>query len=417
VNVVIVGTFWFPFGTASAARVRNLALGLRECGARVHMISLAPFPRANGLIGSNGHGEYQGVSYECASPTVAPIDGWRDEDRTLPRLRNGLIDKVRWFAGLYGATPFAWQRLRRRITRGECDLVVAYERSALRATPLVRLCRARGVTSVLDVTEISEHLGSRLSPLYWDSRVGTRSTPRLFDGLTVISGGLEARYRAEGYAQVLVIPAIEAWPAVEPPPPTRHRRFHLTYVGALQPRDAPELLLESVRLLAERGCPVVLDVVGHYEGTARGAQLARRCAEDPLLRSAVRFLGSLSDRAMTQRLAGSDGLVLTRRDAPTEEMSFPTRLVEYLRHGRPVFISDVGDVSRYLRDRQEAVLLHPRDPALVADAIGEVVGRPDRGAQLGLSGQQAGARAFDRRTHAARLLDFAAGLRERRAAS
>src|SRR5262249_7532907 len=45
-NVAIVGSFPFPNGSASAARVRNFALGLRECGARVHVISMAPRPRA-----------------------------------------------------------------------------------------------------------------------------------------------------------------------------------------------------------------------------------------------------------------------------------------------------------------------------------------------------------------------------------
>jgi glycosyltransferase involved in cell wall biosynthesis len=110
-------------------------------------------------------------------------------------------------------------------------------------------------------------------------------------------------------------------------------------------------------------------------------------------------------------LSRSDGLVLTRRDAPSETLSFPTRLVEYLRHGRPVFVSDVGDVSRYLRDGEEVALLHPRDPVWAAATIAAVAARPDRGAELGCRGREAGARAFDRRTHAARLLAFAADLR------
>jgi diamine N-acetyltransferase len=41
VNVAIVGTFWFPRGAASGARVCNLALGLRGCGARVRVITPA----------------------------------------------------------------------------------------------------------------------------------------------------------------------------------------------------------------------------------------------------------------------------------------------------------------------------------------------------------------------------------------
>jgi glycosyltransferase involved in cell wall biosynthesis len=404
VNVVIAGNFWFPRGTASAARVRNLAAGLRDCGERVHVMSMAPHPRLEGTA----EGEHEGISYECVSPVVAAVDGWRDEARSVPRLRHGLLDRVRWFGGLYGAAPIARRRLRRRIDGRQCDLFLAYDRSLLRMTPLASLCRARGVTSVLDVVEAGER---RRSPLEWDSRAGMRRAPRLFDGLTVITAGLEAAYRAAGCARTLVLPAIEAWPPAPPPVPTRNASFRLAYVGALMPRDAPELLFEAMRVLAGQGRSVSLDVIGHYEGTERGRLFMRRVAEDPLLRTHVSFRGSLSDQALTEHLSRSDGLVLTRRDTPSETLSFPTRLVEYLRHGRPVFVSDVGDVSRYLRDGEEIALLHPRDPMWAAAAIAAVAGRPDRGAELGRRGREAGARAFDRKTHAARLLAFAASLR------
>jgi len=38
-----------------------------------------------------------------------------------------------------------------------------------------------------------------------------------------------------------------------PPGPTGNPEFRLAYVGSLLPRDAPEMLLETVRLVAEAG--------------------------------------------------------------------------------------------------------------------------------------------------------------------
>jgi glycosyltransferase involved in cell wall biosynthesis len=411
VNVVILGNFWFPRGTASAARIRNLALGLNESGARVHVITMAPHPP---LDSAHVRGEvhcHEGISYESAAPTTAAVEGWRDKARSIPRLRSRLSDKVRWFAGLYGATLKVRRLLEARIARGQCDMVVAYDRSALRMGPVARLCRSRAVTSVLDVTEVSEHLGgSRLSLLYWDSLAGTRATPRLFDGVTLISTGLEALYRSHGCPRTLVLPAMEAWPTLPPPRPTGNSVFRLAYVGALQDRDAPEILLQALGILLRAEVPVALDVIGHYEGTARGEHFKRLCSADSDLCPAVRFLGSLGDRELSDRLASADGLVLTRRSAPTEELSFPTRLVEYLRCGRPVFTSAVGDASRYLEGGREAVFLDPSNPGRVAAAIAGIVLAPDRGAEIGCRGRAAGARAFDRTRHAARLLDFASEL-------
>jgi glycosyltransferase involved in cell wall biosynthesis len=409
VNVVIVGNFWFPHGTASAARIRNIALGLRECGARVHVMTLVPQPRSPAEAGEST--EHEGVSYECVAPFRAAVDGWRDADRSIPRIRGGIASKVRWFAGLYGAIPVALRRLARRIDAGGCDLLLAYDRSAVRMSPLARLCRARRVVSLLDVTEVSEHLtGSRWSAIYWDSRLGTRTTPRLYDGVTVITSGLERHFRAQGCQRTLVLPAMEAWPAAALPGPTGNEGFHLAYVGALQGRDAPELLLEAVWRLAREGLPVTLDVMGHYEGTERGERLRAQCAGDPTLQRVVHFVGSVSDREMSARLLGADALVLPRRDSRTERLSFPTRLVEHLRYGRPVLVSDVGDVSRYLEDGTDAVLLPPADPEGAAHAIARLARLPDRGAAIGRRGRETGARAFDRRTHASRLLEFASAL-------
>jgi glycosyltransferase involved in cell wall biosynthesis len=407
-NVVIVGPFWFPRGAASASRIRNLALGLRARGARVHVITMAPRPALEGETVRGG--DFEGVTYECVAPTTAAVSGWRDVQQTVPRLRDRPTDKVGWFAGMYGATFLARRRLRQWIASHRCDLVFVYDRSAARMTPLVRLCRKLGVPCVLDVTETSEHLGSRLSPLYWDFALGTRFTARLFDGLTVITTGLAAFYRARGCERTLVVPAVEEWHLGPPPPPTGNQGFCLAYVGSLLPRDAPEALFETVRLVAEEGPGTTVEVIGHYEGTERGEHFRHSCAADPLLRDSVRFLGTLSDEKLNARLAAADGILLTRRDARTEALSFPTRLVEHLRHGRPVFVSDVGDVSHYLRDGREAVLLDPHDPGRAAAAIADVMRRPDRGASIGHRGRDAGARAFDREVHAARLLDFAGAL-------
>lgn len=414
--MVIVGPFWFPRGSAASARVRNLALGLRDCGAGVHVVSMAPLAVVPGTTPSPRVGEHEGIRYECVAPFPVAARGWRDDDQSVPHLRGLWWDKLLWFGGVYAATPVAARRILQLIARGSCDLVLVYDRSALRMTPLARLCRARGVPTVLDVTEVSEHLRSRLNAIYWDFAVGTRATPRLFDGLTVITSGLESFYHSRGCARTLVLPAIEAWPEPSPWAPTGNPEFRLAYVGSLQPRDAPEMLLEAMRRLAVESTRVTLDVVGHYEGTERGRQFARRCAADPTLTRRVRFLGSLSDAALAAHLVSADGLLLTRRDARTETMSFPTRLVEYLRTGRPVFVSNVGDISRYLSHGEEAVLLDPQDARKVAMAIARVALRPDRGAEIGRRGREAGARHFDRRRHAARLLEFAAGLREELAA-
>jgi len=402
VNAIIAGHFHFPSGGAPAARIRNLALGLQECGVDVHVIAMAP-----------PTGPFQGSRMAGSPPiTYENVALFANKQSNQPNPIDTAGRRLRWMVGLYGAVFPAMRRLQQRIHSHECDLFVGYGRNTVLLAPMVHLCRRHNVPTVLDVTEIPEQFsgwGGRLNPGYWDTQLGTNWLPQRFDTLSVITYGLQERYTRLGCQRTLVIPSIEGWadlPAIQPLP--ANTQFRLIYVGALIERDAPELLFAALRLLRERGVQVSVDMVGRYATNAQGRHRADQVRSDPVLHSCVNLLGAVSDEELMAYLRNADGLVLMRRDAPTEVNAFPTRLVEYLKQGRPVFVSDVGDIGRYLRHRIDAILLSPSDACHVADAIQEVVESSDRGFALGIQGRERGEAVFERRVHVRRLLDFVA---------
>ena len=67
-NVVLVGPVWFPRGSAASARLRNLALGLRDCGA----------PGARHLHGAPAPGARRGRwPGGWRSTKASPTSAWR----------------------------------------------------------------------------------------------------------------------------------------------------------------------------------------------------------------------------------------------------------------------------------------------------------------------------------------------------
>ena len=286
----------------------------------------------------------------------------------------------------------------RRIDGGKCDLVVAYDRSALRMAPLVAAVPRQGVPSVLDVVEVSEHLrASRANPIYWDFVAGTRLVaaalrradrdherprgPLPPQGLREHAGSSRHRGMARGPG---------------PPSPLATNASISPTSAPFTDATPPSCSSPSHASCTEAEVPITLDVIGHYEGTERGrtSPAVRRGPGRGPRRAAS--WARASDAALIDHLAartGSSSHAGSRRPRSTR---FPTRLVEYLRFGRPVFVSDVGDVSRYLIDGREAVLLDPSDPKQAARTIADVAARPDRGAAIGVAGREAGARAFDR---------------------
>ena len=94
---------------------------------------------------------------------------------------------------------------------------------------------------------------------------------------------------------------------------------------------------------------------------------------------------------------------MLRPDTTSERLAFPTRMIELLKYGRPMMVSDVGDVGRYLGHQTHALLL-PDDAEKIADMIYELISRPDRGHQMGERGRLQGAVCFDRMCCVKRLV-------------
>jgi glycosyltransferase involved in cell wall biosynthesis len=400
VKVVLAGNFVFPSGTAPAMRMQNMATGLAENGAKVHVLPIAPIFTSDETT-DRVHQLAPNVTYELLVTTPNPLPA-----------RNPLAKKPAWLWRTYSAALKAYKRLYQLIQAGECDLLIGYGRNMVLLGPLVRLCQASGIVSLLDVVELRSQFGGfggKLNPVYWDWFLGERILPRWFDGLLIIAEGLRPVYEAVGVRRFLRVPAIEGWneefKVLEKE--TGERPFQLTCISTLINRDAPEVLLEAMRLLSKQNVAVRLNLLGKFREISSSDRWVRLCETDPGLRKIVKLVGRVSDEELAQYFSQADGFILTRRNAPTEICSFPTRLVEYLKSGRPVFVSAVGDIPDYLQDGRDVVFLSVQDPSQAAQAIADIVTNPEKGREIGFHGRQTGATVFNRKEHGARILAFA----------
>ena len=171
-------------------------------------------------------------------------------------------------------------------------------------------------------------------------------------------------------------------------------------------RDDPEVLFGALRELRESGLQVRLGIIGRFNQNPQGKVWFQRIDSDDHLRGIVDFIGEVGDAELQGTLISADGLILTRRNSIDEVTSFPTRLVECLKVGRPVFVSAVGDIPLFLSDKRHAVLLPPGNVYGTAMAIRKILCSADRGHQIGIRGRRHASECFDRRLHAKRVLEF-----------
>jgi glycogen(starch) synthase len=154
-------------------------------------------------------------------------------------------------------------------------------------------------------------------------------------------------------------------------------------LSQLRPGKGVETMIEAMPRLAQTHPGVRLAVAG--DGPQR-AFLEALATERGVSRS-VHFLGETPGPG--RLLDGIDLFV-----NPSWAESFPYSSLEAMAAGLPVVAADVGGIKEAVTDGTSGFLVAPRDPRALAEAIGAVLSRPDRGAGLGEAGRRRVERQF-----------------------
>jgi glycosyltransferase involved in cell wall biosynthesis len=149
------------------------------------------------------------------------------------------------------------------------------------------------------------------------------------------------------------------------------------FVGNLVRTKGPDILLKAWQQMAAREPPAALAIIG--DGPLRG-ELESEVARLGLDGSAV-LLGSRPHNEVALWMNAADCLCLASRSE-----GLPNVVLEALVSGLPVVATDVGGVRAALGQEAEATVVPSGDPAALAEALRQMLGRTvDRRA---LSAQQ-----------------------------
>ena len=121
----------------------------------------------------------------------------------------------------------------------------------------------------------------------------------------------------------------------------------------------------------------------------------------------IRMMGWVSDDVLQREMAAADAFVLLRSDDRETRALFPTRLPEYLATGKPVILSDAGDLAFYVQHQRSAWVIPPGDrPDALAEAIAHLATHPQEAREVGLGGREALVQSFSQEKLSQRIVEF-----------
>jgi glycosyltransferase involved in cell wall biosynthesis len=109
---------------------------------------------------------------------------------------------------------------------------------------------------------------------------------------------------------------------------------------------------------------------------------------------------------MPKYLCNAAVLALARPTSLQAQYGFPTKLGEYLATGRPVVVTDVGEIGKFLRDGENAYIVQPNNAEAFAAKLDYVLANYETAKRVGSKGKETAIVNFDCHTHGKRIVDF-----------
>lgn len=385
-NIVFLGGFSYPMGMAGAKRVQHAIDGLR-----IHEdVSIRVIITRQSSKENTPCGNHKGIPYETVMPN-------------LMRAKMALWAPLLWLKAIK-ALMRAWRP-------GWRNVIYKYGPPSIDDMFPVRYARRRGYLVVYDIVEDDE-LARNLYKSLWHKiqnifiRHATSRIKTLADGIIVISSHLERKFInvTSGAVPIHFHPIsvdMDRFSGL-------HQGFSepvtLFYGGGFGPSKGVDNLIKAFDILMDKGSNLRLVLTGP-DNEKHLPHLLSVCKNEASKKS-IEYRGYLDDDEYYRTLYQADIPCVPRADMGHAHAGFPFKLAEYLATGKPVVVSDVSDIGRFLKNHCHAVIVKPGSVDSLVDGISYLLSYPDKASAIGSRGRLAAREFFDYKTQALHLHSF-----------
>jgi glycosyltransferase involved in cell wall biosynthesis len=231
---------------------------------------------------------------------------------------------------------------------------------------------------------------------------------KLFDGFIAITETLTRYYLklTKSKAKFYHLPMTVEFERFENVSLNKFSSDYIAYCGndPTGTKDGVNMLIEAFDIIKDDFPELKLLIAGKVH------QLTHKYVKDMYLENRVVFLGFIERDFISEILMNAKALCLSRPKNFQAEGGFPTKLGEYLATGRPVVITEVGEITEYLTDGISAFIAKPDDVRAYADKLKSCLLDSINADRIGSAGRQVALQRFNYSNYSNGLHNFVLNL-------
>lgn len=378
-KIVLVTDSDFPSGSASAKLLRLLSYGLSENGWNVSVLL------QKGKLNCNIEQEeiegcnLRNINYHYFAWKYRPSN-----------IMLKFFDNIICFFGVI------FKLIQLKFTN-KVDVVLVYNHFGIQnLAPLLtsKLLRIPTATYVADwlTKDISFPKPSQIIK-YWNFEARMRYINFCYDSIITTSTFISNFYLSKGFhdTQIFILPNLVELPQksnnINDDYP-KNKKYRITFSGKPTWTNGGEMLLDIFHkvYLSNENCELLImgDQLGNNKLIPELKERARKLG---ILENVI-FTGMIPYQKVIQNLLTSDILILPRPAGQFAEAGFPTKLGEYLASNKPVVVTSVGDIPKYLIDKDSALLCKSGDIDEFTQSILWLIDNPHEAKKIASNGYE-----------------------------
>ena len=389
-NLVFVSSGQYPNGGASSNRHIAYAKGLVEAGHHVTFLLLSKQTHAN-----DGYAE-DGTKYMCIF----------NKDRNT---NHNKLKKLSLFIQSFRERNNILLKLDKE---RKIDAIILLDTLVWDLIPVIRFSKANSIKIVHERTEYPFVVGGNGLIQKINLKIYLSYVLKKFDGIYVISNALKKYFNQLlnntipiEIINMIVDPARFKEVATE----LNYQHQYIAYCGSLNDdNDGVDILIKAYSdaiMTKKINNDIKLMIIGDHQDESFQKKLGNIFDEKTCINNII-FTGRIERLKVPRLLNGAAALALARPNSKQAEGGFPTKLGEYLATGKPVIITDVGEICNFLIDGHNAFVAKPGDVNSFSEKIREVFVDYPKAMEIGKNGERLVDREFNYFKQAVKLAEF-----------
>ena len=171
------------------------------------------------------------------------------------------------------------------------------------------------------------------------------------------------------------------------------KKFKIFYGGSFGEKDGLKYLINAFEKISLQFENSILILTGR--GANHDMKPLYKLIDSSCVKEKIMFKGYLADDEYYKLINECDIFCMTRVNSKFANAGFPFKLGEFLATGKSVVATNVGEVSRYLSDNFNALLISPSSVEELVRALAHLLENPEQISVLGKEGRKTAEYYFD----------------------